>query len=338
MAMDIPINNLIARYHDYLRHERRAAHNTVLGYISDLRQFETFLADKEVDDVAQVNVNLIRAFLGQLHADKRGASRQRKLAAIRGFFKFLKKRGHLDVNLAAQIYTPKKAQQIPRVMSVDDVFAVAANKDEARTPQETRDHAIIETLYGAGLRVSEVVSLNISSVDLNQGLARVLGKGGKERIVPMGRSAKRAISEYLNVRTLLLRKGRIVQDPEALFLNRDGARLGRRGMHRIVRNRGLKVGLRETIYPHKLRHSFATHLMDGGADIRAIQDLLGHASISTTQVYTHVSIDKLAQIYDDSHPLAKMKKKDRRSLEPGDRRSLEPEDPEGTPFSTKKDC
>ena len=306
------IQTLIELYHDYLCHERRAAHNTVLGYVSDLRQFESFLLENNVDDIAVVDVNLIRSFLARLYQEKNGASSRRKLAAIRGFFKFLKRRGHLEVNPAAQIYTPKKAQRIPRVLSVDDVFAVADKKEDALSPQDKRDHAIIETLYGAGIRVSELSALNISSLDLKQALVRVSGKGGKERIVPLGRSAKKAILAYLEVRALLLRKGRVVTDSDALFINRDGSRLGRRGVHRIVRNSGLKAGLRDGIYPHKLRHSFATHLMDGGADIRAIQDLLGHANISTTQVYTHVSIDKLAEIYDESHPLAKMKKPDKR--------------------------
>jgi integrase/recombinase XerC len=161
----------------------------------------------------------------------------------------------------------------------------------------------VETLYGGGLRVSELTNLNVDSVDLASGLVKVLGKGGRERIVPIGKAAKNAIIAYQQVRHLVVRKGK-EGEAHALFLNRDGGRLSVRSVQRMVRKRGLALGTRESVHPHGLRHSFATHLLDGGADLRVIQELLGHASLSTTQTYTHISIDGLMLVYDKAHPLA----------------------------------
>jgi integrase/recombinase XerC len=202
--------------------------------------------------------------------------------------------------------TPRARRKLPRCASVDEavrIIEAVSNKE----PATLRDSAIIEVLYGAGLRVSELVSLNMDSVDLKAGTADVRGKGGKERIAPLGRKAVHALKAYLEVRGDIVRKG-AEPDGRAMFLSRRGGRLTSRSVERMVHQRGLVAGARQNLYPHALRHSFATHLLDSGADLRAIQELLGHASLSTTQKYTHVSIDGLMAVYDKAHPFARKQK------------------------------
>ncbi len=293
-------------YLSYLRHERRVSPRTVEAYQLDIRQFCEFLARQELaDDPATVDGLIIRAYLAELYESVTPQSSGRKLAALRGWFRFLKRRGWVETNPALAIDTPRSRRKLPVFASVDEADELmAAEADEK--PADCRDRAILEVLYGAGLRVSELVSLDIDAIDAEQNLVRVVGKGQKERVVPLGRKALRAIDDYKEVRQRIVAKGRRA-DERALFISREGNRLSKRSVQRIVSRRGLAIGARERLFPHALRHSFATHLLDSGADLRVIQELLGHASLSTTQRYTHVSIDGLMAVYDKAHPFARPK-------------------------------
>ncbi len=209
------------------------------------------------------------------------------------------RQGLLDSNPGEQIATPRQEKYLPKTLTVDEMFAFIESQEGAEELPR-RDRAILEVLYSCGLRVSELTSLNLDSVDWGQGLVRVLGKGGKERLVPLGRQARLALERYLE-----LRNG--TGDQEALFLNYRGGRLSARSVERNFKQLLLKAGLIKDASPHSLRHSFATHLLDGGADLRAIQELLGHASLSTTQKYTQVSVDHLMEVYDRAHPKGRKK-------------------------------
>ncbi len=291
------------QYRDYLEHERRMSKRTVEAYSNDVQEFLWFLAEGGHSiEPTEVDVNAVRAFLAHLHGKNSASTIGRKLASLRGFFKFLKRRGVVQENPAAAVRTPRVRRKLPRFLSVDEAVGLA-ELEAGENPAARRDAAIVEVLYGGGLRVSELTALDLNTIDLDSGTARVVGKGGKERIVPLGSKAVRSIQAFLPVRHLLVGKGHQPSD-RALFINRSGRRLSVRSVQRLVRKRGLVAGARESINPHALRHSCATHLLDGGADLRSIQDLLGHASLSTTQVYTHVSVDSLMKVYDKAHPLA----------------------------------
>lgn len=301
--MSVTMERARTLFREYLTHEKRVSPRTVTAYDRDVKGFAEFLhATGRPDDVTTIDITAIREYLAQLYGKAAAASIGRKLASLRGLFKFLKQRCLCTDNPAAQTRTPRIRRPLPRFLSVDEAIAFV-EMDRGDRPAAKRDAAIVETLYGGGLRVSELTGLNVDSVDLGSGIAKVTGKGGKERIVPLGKAAARAIIAYQQVRPLLIRKGK-KGDEHALFLNRDGGRLSARSVQRMVRKRGLALGTRESVHPHGLRHSFATHLLDGGADLRTIQELLGHASLSTTQTYTHISIDGLMQVYDKAHPLA----------------------------------
>jgi integrase/recombinase XerC len=305
--MNLTMDEALEQYREYLIHERRVSPRTVQAYESDVHELGAFLKKKNLStDVVEVDADSIRAYLAGLYDKNSATTIGRKLSALRGLFKFLKRRGFVTSNPATAVRTPKTRRKLPQQLSVDEAFALVERKDDNR-PAAKRDHAILEVLYGGGLRVSEVCSLNLDSIDFESGTVHVVGKGNKERIVPIGRRAISALREYLAVRTKGLRK-KAVPDEFAVYLNRDGGRLGVRSVQRMVYRRGLKAGVRGAVHPHALRHSCATHLLDGGADLRVIQELLGHASLSTTQIYTHVSVDGLLKVYDDAHPLARRKK------------------------------
>jgi integrase/recombinase XerD len=231
------------------------------------------------------------------------ASIARALAAVRSFHRFCLEEGLLDVDPSDEVGSPRVPQGIPKALSEDEVEALlGAVPGDGPRPQ--RDRAILETLYGGGLRISELVGLDLGDLDLHGGMARVLGKGSKERVVPLGRSARGALQEYLDSGRIDLDRSRNRADRNALFLNARGGRLTRQGAWLIVRAAGDRAGLRGRLYPHVLRHSCATHMLDHGADIRVVQELLGHASLSTTQVYTKVSPERLRAVYESAHPRA----------------------------------
>ncbi len=301
-------------HREYLTHELRASSNTVSAYCRDVAEFADFLAVSELPSgLDQIDPISVRAFLAHLHGQNAPSSIGRKLAALRSFFKFLKKRGVVRENPATAVKTPRAKRKLPSFLSIDEAVGLAELPSED-TPTARRNTAMVEVLYGGGLRVSELVSLDLDSIDFEMGTARVVGKGRKERIVPLGRAAIGAVQSYLEKRAFIVRKGRSTDD-KAVFLNRDGGRLSVRSVQKIVRARGLEAGTRESVHPHSLRHSCATHLLDSGADLRLIQELLGHSSLSTTQIYTHVSMDGLMRVYDNAHPLARKESKGRKDTE-----------------------
>ena len=242
---------------------------------------------------------MIRGYLGFLHKRNSKATIARKLSSLRSFFRYLVKRGYLMENPAELILTPKQKQTIPVYLPVDDMFRLL-DSIKTDTLLGLRNRAIFETLYSCGIRISELAALNAQSVDMDNSVIRVLGKGNKERIVPIGQTAIMAIEAY---RGKLQESSRIPLDGQpALFLNKNGGRLTPRSMARILDKAAMECGLALPISPHALRHTFATHMLDAGADLRVVQELLGHRSLSTTQKYTHVSIDRLMESYDKAHP------------------------------------
>lgn len=295
--------DLIEQFAEYLRATRNASAHTLRNYLSDLAQYRAWLDAKAVP-LAAADHLAIRGFLAGMHAQTAPTTRARKLAAIRAFYAFLYKRGLVAQNPGRLVMAPKKPKSLPKVVPVDDVIALLQTP-ETSSALGLRDRAILEVLYGGGIRVSELCGLSLGDWDRAENVIRVLGKGRKERIVPLGRKAREALDAYLAKRELLLLGDHARQDPRALFLNFRGGRLTTRSVARAIDKHVLACALDRHVHPHALRHSFATHLLDGGADLRAIQELLGHASLSTTQRYTEVSWDRLQAVYDQAHPRAK---------------------------------
>ncbi len=299
------VNDLIETFLDNLRNYRNYSPHTLRNYRIDLYQFLDFLISKEGKDysfdLTGTDFQMVREFLGSLFGRYKRTTIARKLSSVRSFFLFLEKRGVITWNPACDILTPKLEKYLPNYMSVDEVFRYLKRPDRKKK-LGLRDLAILEVLYSCGLRVSELQSLNISSIDFDEGLINVIGKGDKERVVPIGRQALLAVREYLDA-TWNLRRNQgedLHEDP--LFINSRGKRLSTRSIGRIVKRYAIESGLTSEISPHSIRHTFATHLLDGGADLRTVQELLGHAGLSTTQRYTHVSLDRLMDVYDKAHP------------------------------------
>ncbi|HVN87880.1 MAG TPA: tyrosine recombinase XerC [Candidatus Binatia bacterium] len=299
--------NQITAFEQALRVERNASAHTVRNYVSDVRQFNAFLVahqlcggDERGVDVQQLDQMAVRAFLVDLLRRNRKSSAGRKLSAVKTFCRFLRRRGVIEHDPTAGVLTPKKDQQLPVHLTVDDVFRLL-EAPRADTPDGVRDRALLEVVYSAGLRVSELVGLDWDDVDPKLELVRVRGKGGKERIVPIGAKALAALDTY---RARIPQLCRRLLEPQVVFLNRRGQRLTTRSVARLVDHYILTSGIATKASPHALRHSFATHLLSAGADLRAIQELLGHASLSTTQKYTHLNLDHLMAVYDKAHPRA----------------------------------
>jgi integrase/recombinase XerC len=289
----------IDRFLGYLATERDVSSHTLAAYGGDLGQFLDF-ASRELGGAvspAQVNHHLIRRYLASLMKDQAKSTVGRKLAAMRALYRYLLREGVVDRNPAELVTAPKREKKLPYHLTIDEVTTLVEAPSGAET-LSLRDKAILELLYSSGLRVSELTGLNIAALDLDSGLARVMGKGGKERIVPLGSHAVIALHAYMKALPPDSRD-------RALFLNARGGRLTRRSVARIVDRYILHVATMKKVSPHTLRHTFATHLLEGGVDLRAIQELLGHSSLSTTQKYTHVNIDRLMEVYDKAHPKAK---------------------------------
>ncbi|HLE16776.1 MAG TPA: tyrosine recombinase XerC, partial [Syntrophales bacterium] len=256
--------------------------------------------------VAQVDQMLVRGFIRSLHREKvRKVTISRKMAAIRAFFKYLLREGRVSANPAELVHAPAPEKYIPTVLSVDEILTVL-NVEFKDEPLEMRDRAIMELFYSTGIRLSELAGLNIEDINFPQRLIKIRGKGRKERIVPVGGPALSSIQSYLKRRDNLLKNHPDSDSP--LFLNNNGGRLTARSVARVVDRVVQRSGIGRKISPHALRHSFATHMMDAGADLRAIQELLGHESLSTTQKYTSVSISRLMEVYDKAHPKAHRRK------------------------------
>ncbi|CAN5712556.1 site-specific tyrosine recombinase XerD [soil metagenome] len=313
--MTTPIEIEADRYLDHLTVERGLSDNTVAAYRRDLARYVRFLSAREVTDAAAVDEALVRSFLASVSASTHGdderpyraTSVARTLSSVRSFHRSLVRDGVTDRDPAAGVAQPKLPRSLPHPLTVDEVQTLLQAPNPT-TREGLRDRAILELLYGSGLRVSELTGLDVDDVDLEEGSVRVLGKGGKEREVPVGRYGRDAVGSYLSRARPLLVTGR---DRGSLFLNQRGGRLSRQSCDRMVRTAARTAGIERHVSLHTLRHSFATHLLEGGADVRVVQELLGHASVATTQIYTLVTRDHLREVYYTSHPRAR-----RHAIEP----------------------
>ncbi|OAG27664.1 tyrosine recombinase XerC [Thermodesulfatator autotrophicus] len=291
----------VQEFLNYLQNEKRASSNTVRSYAVDLYQLKEALRK----DPAEASLPEIRLYLAKQAKKLSRPSLARKLSSFKSYFRFLKKQGKLKDERLLFLKGPKLERKLPRVLNVDEIFAML-EKPAGENFLALRDKAILEILYGAGLRVSELASLSLDDVLLDLQVFRVKGKGRKERLAPFGQKAKAALLNYLEAREKLLKHKK--KETRHLFLNVRGDPLSSRSIHRIVKKYAYYLGLPE-VSPHTLRHSFATHLLEAGADLRVIQEMLGHARLATTQRYTHLDFSRLARVYDDAHPRAKRSKK-----------------------------
>ena len=309
-AILVRLDDARSSFLSYLASEKRASPHTCAAYANDLLTLALFAREKRGGDpeVSAIDVYLLRGWLGQLARTHAPSSVARKVACVRSFFKWMRRRKMIEKDPAAELASPKVRRPLPTFLSVDAAKEVVETAD-ASTARGLRDRAILEVLYGSGIRVSELTGLDVTDLDLAAATARVFGKGSKERMVPLGRPCVAALRAYLEAgRAELVHPKHGTQDPKALFLGKWGKRMARRVVQGVVQASGALGAGRADLHPHALRHTCATHMLDGGADLRAIQELLGHASLSTTQKYTHVSMEQLMRVYDAAHPLARAKK------------------------------
>ena len=290
------LDRYIHKFITYLQIEKNASAHTITNYTIDLREFSESIKDKPLEQVTHIDVRLFLARLKEKNFSK--SSVARKMACLRSFFKFLYREGYIKSNPALSLVTPKIEKKLPLFLDTNEVVKLLESPD----PDDViglRDRAILETLYSRGIRVSELVGLNKENIDFISGVLKVYGKGKKERLVPIGDKALRAIRLYLEKMKI-----QDINEKKPVFLNKSKRRVSDRAVRRIVEKYIHKTSLNERISPHSLRHSFATHMLDRGADLRSVQELLGHANLSTTQIYTHVTTDRLKSIYDKVHPRA----------------------------------
>ena len=308
------LTKLLAEHDDWLAVERGLAVNSLAAYRRDLRRYAAFLRARDATDPSRIGEDVVHAYVRHLETleDDDGGRRlaassvARAVVAVRSFHRFCARDGFVERDPSEEVGAPRVPAGIPKALDEEEVDRLlhAVTGDE---PRAQRDRALLELLYGTGIRISEAVGLDIDDLDLDDGTLRVLGKGSKERVVPIGRGARVAVDAYLRDGRLALRRARarpMVRDAEAVVLNARGGRISRQSCWAIVRRAGVRVGLDARLSPHVLRHSCATHMLDHGADLRVVQELLGHASISTTQVYTKVSPERLRAAYDAAHPRA----------------------------------
>ena len=312
--MRTPLSSWIESYLNHLRYQRNASEHTLRNYASDLEQFRCFLthkpdgSERAEPDLNQIDHLTIREFLGVLYQRRnKKSSVARKLAAVRSFLKYLSAQGAVKGNPARSVSTPRQERRLPEYLMMDAAVQLVEAPDTT-TVLGKRDRAILELLYATGIRVSELVSADLGDLDLTNGFLRVLGKGRKERIVPFGRKAQGALEDYLAARDEIIRsaKGKSAVAREAVFLNYRGGRLTTRSVGLIVDRHVVTLAQRLNVHPHTLRHTFATHMLNAGADLRVIQELLGHESLSTTQKYTHVSTEQLVSTHRRYHPRGKL--------------------------------
>ncbi len=302
------LRSQIQRFLDHLAVERGLSINTIEAYRRDLARYQAFLTNRGIHDGRKVDDLSVAAFVARLssstHSDGRpyrASSVVRALSSVRSFHRFLMREGEAARDPSAGVVRPKLPRSLPRPLTVDEVGRLLAVPSRG-TPAELRDRAVLEVLYGAGLRISELVGLDVDDVDLEEGSVRVLGKGGKERDVPLGRFARDAVRSYISSGRPALATN---ASRAALFLNQRGGRLTRQGCWGILPKHVKRAGIDKRVTPHTLRHSFATHLLEGGADVRVVQELLGHASVATTQIYTLVTKEHLREVYFTTHPRAR---------------------------------
>ncbi|MBA3004374.1 MAG: tyrosine recombinase XerC [Desulfurivibrio sp.] len=303
--MSYTLQELLPQFRRWLSVEKGYSLKTVESYGRDLAEFASFIETGH--DVRQIEPRVVRSFVYALNGKNKGSSVARKLSALRTFFRHLLREGIITHDPVAPISTPKQEKHMPVFLTVDEVFSLLempGNEDVFGA----RDRAILEILYSTGVRVAELAALDLERLDSNEGMLRVTGKGNRERLVPVGSPALEALNQYLPQRTLLIREriGRgEAPENKAVFLNHRGLRLTTRSIERIVKMYSQRAGIAARVTPHALRHSFATHLLEMGADLRTVQELLGHVSLSTTQRYTHLNMDHLSEVYDRAHPKAK---------------------------------
>ena len=302
------VENLIQKYVDHLRNERNVSPHTARNYRSDLVQFSQFLVERKLClekggtvDLHKVDIHVVRTYLATLTKNRKKSSMGRKLAALKGFFRYLIATHHIEKDPLRLIHSPKQEKPLPNFLSVDDVFQLLG-AIKVNNSLDFRDRAVLEVFYSTGIRASELVGLNWSDVDFQLEIIRVVGKGSKERIVPIGEVALRALRDYGQEVRKKWRTPCTGANP--VFLNHRGVRITTRSVARVVEKHLREARIPVKMGPHGLRHSFATHLLNSGADLRVIQELLGHASLSTTQRYTHLNLDQLTAVYDKAHPRA----------------------------------
>lgn len=298
------MEKLVSEFLDHLEIERNYSRHTRSAYAGDLGQFLSFLSEDggaDPPDLESIDKSVVRSFLHHLHRE--GFSRRtiaRRFAAVRSFFHYLCREGAVSSNPCVYLTTPKWDRHLPRFLDKSQVESLLSEPDRGRV-LGLRDVVILELLYGAGMRLSELVGLDVGAIELTEDRIRVIGKGDRERIVPLGGPALSALAAYLDARPMLIKTER--EGNSALLLNQHGRRLTGRGVQYILGRYGLRISLRG-LTPHMLRHTTATHLLDAGADLMAVKELLGHERLSTTQVYTHVALDRLKKTYEDAHPRA----------------------------------
>jgi integrase/recombinase XerD len=297
--------------HDYLSHlsvERGLADNTIRSYRRDLRRYLDFLAGSMIVDPAAVTENDISAFLGSLrtgdleHTALGTASAARTIVSVRGLHRFLLREQLVTTDVTAAVKPPRPAARLPKALPLADIEAILDAAGAPGTTLASRDRALLELLYGTGARISEAVGLDLDDLDLEDSTVLLRGKGGKQRIVPIGSYARASLADYLTASRGTLVSARV--NSPAVFLNARGGRLSRQSAWTVLTKTAQRAGVTADVSPHTLRHSFATHLLDGGADVRVVQELLGHASVTTTQIYTLVTVEKLREIYATAHPRA----------------------------------
>lgn len=284
----------IEKFLNYLKIEKDYSEHTLINYAIDLRYFVSFIGEKPLEEVTYLDIRKFLAELKTKNFSKKTIAR--RVSCLKSFFKFLVREGYIENNPTLGMRAPKLDKKLPLFLTIDEVTKLI-EAPEGDLPG-LRDKAIMETIYSTGMRISELVSLNIEDIEFIGGAVKVKGKGKKERIVPIGDKALKAIKAYLEARLSVFKENR------AVFLNNRGRRITPRGVRLIIDKYVNKVALREKISPHSLRHSFATHLLERGADLRAVQELLGHSSLSTTQIYTHVTAERLKSVYEKAHPRA----------------------------------
>jgi integrase/recombinase XerC len=301
-GMDVSLRDPIDAYLRYLRTERRTSAHTVDNYARDLARLHSFCAEERLDDWSRLEPTQLRVWIARLHRQGlSGRSIQRWLSATRSFYRYLLREGCVARNPASGIPAPKAPKRLPKVLSADEAARLVAIQGD--DPMMRRDRALLELFYSSGLRLSELIGLDLNDLDLAEGLVRVTGKGAKVRIVPVGTPARAALAEWLAERARF-----VPAEATAVFVDAEGRRVKARAVQRRLALWARRQGLTQPVHPHMLRHSFATHLLESSGDLRAVQELLGHANISTTQVYTHLDFQHLAKVYDAAHPRAKRRR------------------------------
>jgi integrase/recombinase XerC len=293
----------VDKFLQYLNTERRLSPHTLSNYRRDLRGIVAHCDVASIEDWSVLDAKQVRAYLAARHRQGIGGrSLARALSTLRSFLRYLMREGELQKNVAQGVQAPKAPRKLPEPLDVDEMTQLLQSEGERDDPLLARDNAMLELMYSAGLRLAELVSLDVGQIDLSDGSVTVLGKGNKTRIVPVGRYAREAVVAWQRLRGELAN----VDEP-ALFVGQRGARISPRTVQQRFRQRGVEQGIASRVHPHKLRHAFASHLLESSGDLRAVQELLGHADISTTQIYTHLDFQHLAEVYDKAHPRARKK-------------------------------